>query len=132
MAKKPKTITKLKAELWIWFALYMKKKYSVDGEFCNCYTCGANLKIGTLGCHMGHYYTKKGYPALYFNENNVRPQCFRCNVNLSGNTPIFREKLIDEIGEDGVAELDNHRHDTVKWSRSELEDLIIKYKELCK
>ena len=130
MAKK--TITKLKAELWKHYALYIKQKYSTDWGYCNCFTCGANLQIGTSNCQCGHYYTKKGYPALYFNENNTRPQCYHCNISLSGNTPIFREKLIEEIGEDGVAELDKHRHDTIKWSRSELEELIIKYKELCK
>ena len=126
--KKQKTITKLKAELWKHYALYIKRKYSTDGEYCNCFTCGANLQIGTSNCQCGHYYTKKGYPALYFNENNTRPQCFHCNINLSGNTPIFRENLIAEIGESGVAELDKHRHDTIKWSRSELEELIEKYK----
>jgi len=125
---KQKTIGKLKQDLWKVYALYIKKKYADDNDFCRCFTCGAPLKIGTSNCQCGHYYSKKGYPALYFNENNTRPQCYHCNINLSGNTQIFREQLIKEIGEDEVAELDKHRHDTVKLSRSELVEKIDYYK----
>ncbi|MCK5612894.1 recombination protein NinG [Candidatus Pacearchaeota archaeon] len=130
--KKKKSISKLKADIWKVYALYIKKKYSIGGGWCKCFTCPATLKIGTSNCQCGHYYSKKGYPALYFNENNTRPQCYHCNINLSGNTQIFREALIFEIGEDGIAELDKHRHDTIKWSRSELEEMIIKYKQKVK
>ena len=127
MAKK-KTLTQLKKELWKMYALYIKKKYSYNGTHCKCYTCGSDLTIGTYNCQCGHYYPKGGYPALYFHENNTRPQCYHCNINLSGNSPIFRERLIKEIGEDGVAELDNTRHLTIKRTRSDYEELIKKYK----
>lgn len=129
---KPKSISKLKAKLWEVFALYIKLKYSDGNGWCRCYTSGVPLKIGTSNCQAGHYYSKKGYPALYFNENNVRPQSYHDNINLSGNTQVFRENLIKEIGEEGVAELDKHRNDTIKWSRTDLEEKIEYYSELIK
>jgi len=126
--KKPKTLTKLKGELWKVFSTYIKFKYSKDGEWCNCFTCGNPIQIGTSNCQGGHYYTKKGYPGLYFNEDNVRPQCYHCNINLSGNTVIFGENLKAEIGAIELEKLDSIRHLPVKVTRYEYENLIIEYK----
>ena len=86
------------------------------------------LTIGTSNCQGGHYYTKKGYPTLYFDENNVRVQCYHCNINLSGNTVIFGERLEEEIGKEAIEELKSRRHDSVKRMRSDYEDLISEYK----
>lgn len=126
---KPKSISKLKAKLWDQFALFIKIKHSANG-YCRCYTCGKPLKIGTSDCQAGHYYSQGGFPALRFNEDNVRPQCYRCNVHLNGNTQIFGENLRKEIGESRFAFLNAHRHDTVKLSSSELIEKIEHYKEL--
>ena len=126
--KKEKSLPKLKAELWKWFSLFIKLKYSKDYEYCNCYTCGQRIKIGTLNCQAGHYYTKKGYSALYFDENNVRPQCYHCNINLSGNTVIFGEKLEQEIGSEEMNRLKEHRHDSIKLMKYDYLDLIDIYK----
>jgi len=129
MAKKQKTLSKLKKDLWKVFALYIKLKYSIDNEYTKCFTCDAPLKIGTSNCQAGHYYTKKGYPALYFNENNVRPQCYHCNINLSGNTVIFGERLENEIGTDQMEHLKILRHNQVKLMRSDYIDLIDQYND---
>lgn len=129
MAKKKKpSLTKLKKKLWNLFSLYIKLKYSEDGTNTTCFTCGRHLKIGTSNCHGGHYYTKKGYPALYFNENNVRVQCYHCNINLSGNTVIFGELLEQEIGKDAMNELASLRHGMVKLMPCDYEELIFQYK----
>lgn len=111
--KKEKTLTRLKSELWKWFSLYIKLKYSYDMEYCHCYTCGQRIKLGSSNCQAGHYYTKKGYPALYFDENNVRPQCYHCNINLSGNTVIFGENLENEIGIEEMEKLKLRKHNSV-------------------
>jgi len=126
---KKKTLTKLKKDFWKVFSLYIKLKYSDDFEHVNCFTCGARMKLGTSNCQGGHYYTKKGYPALYFDENNVRPQCYHCNINLSGNTVIFGELLEQEIGKDAMDDLKFRRHDQSKLMRSDYEDLIDEYKD---
>lgn len=127
--KKRKTLTALKKDLWKVFSLYIKLKYSDDLDHVNCFTCGRRLKIGTSDCQGGHYYTKKGYPALYFNENNVRVQCYHCNINLSGNTVIFGELLEQEIGAEQMEHLKLLRHNQVKLMRSDYEYLIDQYKD---
>ena len=126
---KQKTLSKLKKDLWKVFALYIKLKESKDGEYVNCYTCEANLKIGTSNAHAGHCFTKKGYPGLYFEEIQIKPQCYHCNINLSGNTNVFIENLKQEIGEEAYQEMYNRRHKPVKMTRSDYQEKIAYYIE---
>lgn len=126
--KSPPKLNKLKAKLWEVFTLFIKLKYSIDGINVNCYTCDHPTQIGDKNCQGGHYYSQGGFKALQFNEDNVRVQCYRCNISLNGNTQIFRERLIAEIGESRVKELDHHRHDEARWTRSELLEKIEDYK----
>jgi hypothetical protein len=126
---KKKTLSKYKQELWKLFSLYIKKKYETEEGWCRCYTCQKPLKIGTSDCQSGHYYTKKGYPALFFDENNVRPQCYHCNINLSGNIVIFGENLKNEIGYNAMEIMKSKRHDQVKRTKSDYIELIEFYKD---
>ena len=104
MAKKTKLST-LKAKLWKQFALYMKLLFSVDGIWCNCYTCDKPIKIGTTDCQAGHAIPKGGYPGIFFTEDCVRPQDYRCNHVMEGNHAIFEERLKKELGEGIIDEL---------------------------
>lgn len=132
-AKKPTKKTKLKSlssykkDLWDVFTYYIKLKYTVDGKL-NCYTCGVPIQINTVNCQGGHYHPKKGYPALYFNENNVRPQCFRCNHWLEGNTIEFGKRLLKEIGQEEFDKMDQLKREQVKITRSEYKIKIEYYK----
>ena len=130
--RKTKTIGKLKADLWEVFALYIKLNHSADGLWCKCFTCGKPIQIGTVDCQAGHWLPKGGYPVHYFEENNVRPQCFRCNHHLEGNSAVFERNLKDEIGADAVSELYETRHETVKRTRQWYLDQIAYYSEQIK
>jgi hypothetical protein len=127
--KKQKSLTKLKAELWKHFSLFIKLRASSDGVNCKCFTCGKPLKIGTPNCQAGHYYSQGGFRALRWNEMNVQVQCWHCNINLYGNTQIFRERLISEYGESAVTLLDVMRHGTLNLDRDNYEGMIEYYKK---
>lgn len=127
--KKEKGIAQLKKDLWKLFALYVKKKASEDGEYVNCYTCNAVMKIGTSNCHAGHWLSKKGSSRHYFNEDNVRPQCYRCNINLGGNAPVFERRLKEEIGEEAVEAMYETRLVSIKRSRDWYLEKIEEYKQ---
>ena len=129
---KNKTIGKLKKELWKLFSLYIKLVYSHDGRYVSCYTCGCPLEIGTSGCHAGHCLSKSAYPVLYFEEMAVRPQCYRCNVNLGGNEYEFNQKLKDEIGHDSWQLMYDNRHEKVKHSREWYQEKIDYYNNAIK
>jgi hypothetical protein len=53
----------------------------------------------------------------------------RCNVWLHGNTFEFRARLINELGEQRVLELEAMRHETVKLGRSDYLRMIQELKE---
>lgn len=59
----------------------------------------------------------------------LRAQCYNCNINKSGNTVTFREKLVHDLGEEAVAEFEQRRHTTV--TDFNYEEKIQEYKEKC-
>jgi len=127
--KKQKSLPKLKAEAWKLFAYLVKLRNSDNGSDTKCFTCDSHLIIGTSNCQAGHCFPKSAYPALYFDTDNVRPQCYHCNINLSGNTHVFIERLKAEIGEEKYSELNARRHQSIKKTRSDYEFMIYVLKE---
>jgi hypothetical protein len=123
-----KPICKLKKLLWTEFALYNKMIRSECGRYCSCYTCGKSLEIGTSNCQMGHWLPKGGYSVHYFNEDNVRPQCYHCNISLSGNTAVFEHNLRNEIGHKEVNNMFDTRLEKVKRDKAWYIDKIDDYK----
>jgi len=78
------------------FAKCVKLKWSI-GNFCQCITCGRWLPINEIDC--GHYLSVK-YQEMEFEFDNARPQCpVPCNRMNYGEQEIFREKLVEQIGE---------------------------------
>jgi hypothetical protein len=90
-----------------------------------CISCGSDKAN-----QAGHWISVKQSSALRFHEWNVNLQCAGCNLYLHGNQVMYRVGLVKKIGERAVAELEsmyvNNR--IKKWDRTELEDLINKYK----
>ena len=99
---------------------YIRKR----DEGLPCISCGG------IGNQAGHYFTVKGYSALRFNEWNIHLQCAGCNMYKHGNQAMYRIGLVERIGENAVKELEfeavNNR--VKKWTRTELNDLIDRYK----
>ena len=88
-----------------------------------CISCNGPVE------QAGHYFSSGHYSALTFNEMNVNGQDIRCNMFLSGNLIHYRQGLVKKYGEDAVKELEKKSEvRTYKWSRTELEEIITKYK----
>lgn len=88
-----------------------------------CISCGGPVE------QAGHYFSSGHYSALTFNEMNVNGQDIRCNMFLNGNLIHYRQGLVRKYGEDAVKELEKLAEiRTYKWSRTELEEIIEKYK----
>lgn len=81
-------------------------KQLTRGKYGNvCYTCGQTGLAGS-GWHTGHFITKSICSTeLAYDLKNLRPQCYRCNIHLSGNWPAFEERLIKDQGKKYVEEL---------------------------
>jgi len=90
-----------------------------------CISCGSDKAN-----QAGHWVSVKQSSALRFHEWNVNLQCAGCNLYLHGNQVMYRVGLVKKIGEKAVCELESLYigNRIRKWGRSELEDIINKYK----
>ena len=122
------TLPKLKQKTLTLFSKLIKLRHAQNG-IIRCYTGGAVIDLGSSNCQAGHYLTRGAYPSLTFHPDNCRPQCFRCNIHLHGNTVEFRERLINELGLEKVEQLESSRHESKKFSRGEYEEMIRNYKD---
>lgn len=89
-----------------------------------CISCGKHSEK----VDAGHYIAQGSSGALRYHEDNVHLQCVSCNRFKHGNLLEYRMGLIRKIGEDKVNWLEEHRNDTKKWTREELNELLERYK----
>lgn len=116
-----------KKQFWTVFSLYIRTR----DEF-KCFTC--DNKGDGKGMHAGHFIPRaSGGLALYFHEQNVHAQCYRCNMNLGGNGAEYYKRMVAKYGQELVDELFRLR-DTgyKKYSIEEYESLIEIYKQKTK
>lgn len=107
--EKKATIGKLRLQLWALCKEYILREYGND-----CYTCGAKNLEGS-NCQLGHFIPSSvGGAGLRFEIAQLRIQCFRCNISLSGNWPAYLEKMTEEIGIKKVQALLKRKNDFTK------------------
>ncbi len=95
--KKIQTISKLKKELWNECRRIVRARFNLDGEYY-CFTCGNLTPIP----HTGHIISSSLCSAsLRYDLDNLRLQCYMCNIHKSGNWISFYETL----GKDYIDEL---------------------------
>jgi len=86
-----------------------------------CFTCD---KTGNQGGHFKHN-------RLDFDEMNLNCQCSGCNHYRSGNLSVYAERLIDKYGVKKFKDLCfRANNQSNKFSRDELEQIIVKYTSL--
>jgi hypothetical protein len=101
-------ITQQKKKLWKYFSAYVRAR---DGY--RCFTCD-RFATGA-GMHAGHFITNSvGGLTLRYDEDNVHAQCYHCNINLSGNWVVYRERMVEKHGEEFVKNLEQRRHEITK------------------
>lgn len=127
MKKKDKTLPQLKNELQTVFNEFIRLRDSEKP----CISCGEFKPL-----QAGHFFAVKGYDALRFNEDNVHGECAGCNCFNESHLIYYHDRLIERIGQERVDELklcaETYKRLGYKWSKSELKELIIEYKERVK
>ena len=83
----------------------------------------------------GHFVSKARGSSIYFVEENIHPQCQRCNRFLEGNKHLYTLYMIDMYGREKVEELEQLARQTESWRLSDYEEMEDYYrgrvKELC-
>jgi hypothetical protein len=79
----------------------------------------------------GHFIPSSvGGAFLRYELRNLRPQCYRCNIDLSGNGAMFYKLLVEREGQAYVDQLFLDKQKTTKADKIWLQSIIDKYEAL--
>lgn len=100
MAKTLKTSrSKLIKEADRLLSLKVRQFYASPEGIVKCYTCPYQAHWKKM--QNGHYITRS-LKYTRWDLNNCRPQCFVCNMRNQGMSHLFRERLVEELGESKI------------------------------
>lgn len=100
-------LAKLKAALWEECRRITKTRHGNT-----CYTCGRTGLEGS-NWQTGHYISSSICSVhLRYHLDNLRPQCYNCNINKSGNWIAFEAHLIVDKGRDFPEQLKQLNRET--------------------
>lgn len=105
--KRPKlrSVSSLKTDVWEACKQAVRRAYvNSDGSW-RCFTCDRRI-THPRDAHTGHFIASSiGGATLRYNLDNLRIQCYNCNINLGGNGAEFYQRLVKEVGQAKVDEL---------------------------
>ena len=109
------------------FSDYVRRKDADEGGTVACVSC--KTLAFWRDVDAGHF-IKRQHRSTRWDERNVSAQCRRCNHFMGGRQDDFAESVIRNYGEGVFQELMQLKYQTKKHSRSEIEEMIEKYKAL--
>ena len=125
---KSKTLKALKTKLWKLTSEYIRRKYADENGYVSCVTCGTT-RLWNDGIQAGHFIPKVQGLSVYFEEENIHPQCMPCNVFKDGNYRAYTLFMIDTYGREKIDELEDLAKTELKISVVEYQEMIIEMKE---
>lgn len=105
----------------------VRRRDADEGGTTQCYTCGAYLHW-KYDAQAGHAIPGR-HNAVLLDLDILRPQCYACNCARKGMHHIFATKLIQENGMAWWESKLEGAKRVVKYTRSDLEDLISEYQQ---
>ena len=118
------SLASLKKKVWKILSRHIRQHAADEDGIGECYTCGVTDDWKYL--QAGHAIPGR-HGAVLFDTDIIRTQCYRCNVAMRGQHHIFAARLIKEHGLEWWEQKERDSHRIVKWSRADLEALIVKY-----
>ena len=104
--RKDTTITSLKKKLWKIFSIYIRMRDCLEttGTTAHglCCTCKRDYPIGKL--QAGHFIPGRE-DSILFTPSCVHAQCYRCNVQRSGEWVKYFRFMEKKYGRDYIFEL---------------------------
>jgi hypothetical protein len=113
LKRKSKSETrKVQDELWQHCRRISLAKYIRNGKHY-CYTC--DKEVDGSNRQLGHFIPNSvGGALLRYNLDNLRIQCYYCNINLGGNGSEFYRRLLKDKGQEYIDNLFKLKGQTVK------------------
>ena len=119
--------SKLKKRLWKIISEYIRRKFADHAGYTTCVTCGTTKHWKEL--QAGHWIPQAKGDAVRYEEENIHPQCFRCNVNLSGNAGEYYKYMLSMYGLEGMDRLVEQSNQVKKFTVNDLLEIEKDYKE---
>ena len=123
MAKK-QSISKLKKRLDTLVSQYVRRSRIEQDGLVPCFTCGIRKPWKEI--QNGHFMSR-----IHINtrfdiaaNGNCQPQCYRCNINLSGNQWNYARKLNERFGKGTAEEIEARSKIVLKLSAIEYKEKI--------
>ena len=112
------------------FSIWVRSKDADHAGMVDCFTCGVT-KNWKYEIDAGHFQSRGKYETRW-NEQNVKPQCKRCNGFRGGEQYRFAKNL-DALYGEGTAEwLEFESNQSARFTNDELLVKIKHYTELVK
>lgn len=112
------------------FSIWIRSKDADHAGMVDCFTCGVT-KNWKYEIDAGHFQSRGKYETRW-NEQNVKPQCKRCNGFRGGEQYRFAKNL-DALYGEGTAEwLEFESNQSARFTNEELLVKIKHYTELVK
>jgi hypothetical protein len=127
MSKKIKRSTLVK-NLDTIFSIYIRRKDAIN-DIAKCVTCGKEDHWSKL--QNGHWASRRHYSTRW-DERNCNVQCSGCNVFRAGEIYLYTKYLCSKYGDNFPEELYKLSQKTVKFTDSDLQDMIQYYKDKLK
>ncbi len=109
------------------FSDYVRRKDADEGGTVECVTSGQLFFWREVDC--GHF-IKRQHRSTRWDERNCAPQSRRDNHFMGGRQDDFARAIIKKYGIEVYEELMQLKYQTKKHSRSEIEEMIEKYRAL--
>ena len=107
--KSKQSISLIQRKLWEECKRIIRKQYGNS-----CYTCRATNLQGS-NWQTGHMWPKASLGAyLKYDLRVLRPQCYKCNIHHGGRGADFYTRMLIEIGEEKMVQLQRDRVISVK------------------
>ena len=101
---KKQTLSTVRNKALMLMQLLRRLQEATDNGYVYCISCGAILHYKQA---KGGHYIPRRHRATELEEDNINPQCARCNGFLSGNQILYRDNLVKTIGLERVERLEN-------------------------
>ena len=132
-AGKPKTIAKLVDEAAVLTQKLVKLKAADENGYVSCVTCGYTDHWKSM---QGGHFIERKWLATKLMEENIHPQCPSCNGGLGGkpkgNLIAYTLYMEDTYGREFVEELERLKHQSKKYYKNEVNEIIIELKRQIK
>jgi len=112
------------------FSIWIRSKDADHAGMVDCFTCGVT-KNWKYEIDAGHFQSRGKYETRW-NEQNVKPQCKRCNGFRGGEQYRFAKNLNALYGEGTAEWLEFESNQSARFTNDELLVKIKHYTELVK